>query len=96
VRELLEADGWWVSRAAGSLGDADLVALRDGFTPRLIEVKSTATKFSGFGPAERRELLGAAGIAGALPLVAWWPKNGPLLWVPPSQWPSTSTTQEVS
>ncbi len=28
LRRLLEAEGWWVGRCAGSLGDADLVALR--------------------------------------------------------------------
>src|SRR5262249_5999379 len=28
VRKLLEERGWWVARAAGSLGDADLVAMR--------------------------------------------------------------------
>lgn len=64
VKRLLEADGWWVARAAGSLGDADLVALRHQSVwmhdddmkrvpvpmaeARLIEVKSTAG-----GPYER-------------------------------------------
>ena len=29
VKDWLEEQGWWVCRAAGSLGDADLVALKD-------------------------------------------------------------------
>lgn len=28
VRKILEADGWWTCRAAGSFGDADVVAVR--------------------------------------------------------------------
>ena len=62
VRKLLEADGWWVCRAAGSLGDADLVALvaNDELWPirtearLLIEVKSTTRgPYHGtFGPKD--------------------------------------------
>lgn len=90
LKRELEADGWWVGRAAGSLGDADLVALKAGETPRLIEVKSTARgPFHGFGPADRRELLEAAKRAGADAWLAWFAPRKPAAWLSPEDWPST-------
>ena len=41
VKAWLQGQDWWVCRAAGSLGDADLVALKPGRV-LLIEVKATA------------------------------------------------------
>jgi hypothetical protein len=34
-QRLLEADGWFVTKSGGSLGCADLVALKDGERPLL-------------------------------------------------------------
>ena len=89
IRDLLESGGgpyagpWWVSRAAGSLGDADLVALAGRFgrphvsrpcRALLVEVKSTArSPFAGFPPADRRELIAAAELAGAEAWLCWTP-----------------------
>jgi Holliday junction resolvase len=88
VRVVLEGEDWWVARAAGSLGDADLVALKDGRRPRLIEVKSTvAGPFHSFGPQDRARLLLAAKIAGATAELAWWPPRGSLRFIPASEWP---------
>lgn len=93
VKVILEADGWWVCRAAGSFGDADLVAIRrrENAHPscevRLIEVKSTLTPWSHFGPESRAELISAAVKTGATPVLAWWPKRGKLKWLPVSEWP---------
>lgn len=88
VRRILEADGWWVCRAAGSLGDADLVALRAGDQARLIEVKSTAAgPWHSFGPGARRDLLAAARRAGAQAWLAYWPPRGQLQWLPALGWP---------
>lgn len=88
VRKLLEADGWWVCRAAGSLGDADLVALKHGHHPRLIEVKSTARgPWHGFGPKDRAELMSAAIKAGAAALLCWWPPHKKAQWFPSESWP---------
>lgn len=88
VKALLEEQGWFVTRAAGSLGDADLVALKAGRVPRLIEVKSTAGgRWERFGPKARADLLFAAGVAGAEAWLVWWPPRGKPEWVASSSWP---------
>ena len=88
VRRELEKDGWWTARAAGSLGDADVVALRRDQAPMLVEVKSTADgPYKTFGPADRTALLEAADRAGAVAYLAWWPPRGRLQWIPSSEWP---------
>jgi Holliday junction resolvase len=88
VKELLEGEDWFVTRAAGSLGDADLVALKEGRRPRLIEVKSTAAgPFHSFGPKDRADLLFAASVAGADAELCWWPPRGKPRWFGVSEWP---------
>jgi Holliday junction resolvase len=92
VKAILETEDWFVTRAAGSLGDADLVALKAGRAPLLVEVKSTARgPFHGFGPADRAELLLAARIAGARAVLCWWPPRGTRHWFYEDQgdWPPT-------
>ena len=96
VRALLVNDGWWVARAAGSFGDADLVACRarsDTFNAppevRLIEVKATAAgPYSGFGPKDRAELIAAAKKAGAEAWLCWWPSRKKPQWLASWDWPS--------
>ncbi len=89
VRHLLEDEDWWVARAAGSLGDADLIALRAGERPRMIEVKSTHRgPYHGFGPAARARLRFAAELAGADAYLAWWPPRGKLVWLSSEGWPA--------
>ena len=91
VRKLLENDGWWVCRAAGSLGDADLVSLKNGETPQLIEVKATARgPYHGFGPAQRQELIDAARKANAFALLCWWPPRKQPAWIYSWDWPNNS------
>ena len=88
VRALLEADGWWTARAAGSLGDADVIALRAGRRPLMVEVKSTAGgPWHSFGPRDRLELLRAAERAGAEAYVVWWPAGARPVWIAASDWP---------
>lgn len=89
LRALLELDGWWTARAAGSLGEADVVALKHGEPPRLIEVKSTTSgPFHSFGPAKRDALIAAAVKAGAVPWLVWWPPRKAPLWIPETAWPA--------
>lgn len=88
VRNHLRDRDWLAFRAPASLGVADVVALRDGSRPRLIEVKSTAQgPYESFGPAARQKLLLAAELAGADAYLAWWPKHGELRWLHSSEWP---------
>lgn len=89
VRDVLLSQDYWVARAAGSLGDADLVALRDGSPPLLVEVKSTAAgPFHSFGPKDRADLSFAARIAGANAVLCWWPPRKDPLWLYEKDWPA--------
>lgn len=93
VKALLEKDDWFVTRAAGSLGDADLVALKVGHTPRIIEVKSTAGgPYERFGPKQRADLLFAAEMAGAVAQLCWWPPRGTAHWLNACEWPTARAT----
>jgi Holliday junction resolvase len=88
IRDQLTDEGWIVIRAAGSLGPVDLVALRSGFRPRIIEVKSTHRgPFHSFGPQERREMRNIAIDAGADAELCWWPARKDPEFIPSSQWP---------
>lgn len=85
---LLRREDWIAFRAPASLGVADVVALKDGHRPRLIESKSTAAgPYSHFLPADREKLIGAAILAGAEAWLAWWPPRGELHWIAASEWP---------
>lgn len=88
LKKCLEADGWFVVRAPASLGVADLVALKLGHTPRLIEVKATSRgPYAGFPPADRLELLNVAVGAGAAAFLVWWPRRKHPVWLSPDEWP---------
>ena len=88
LKRVLESQDWFVVRAAGSLGDADLVALKAGRRPRLIEVKSDARNpYTHFGPARRAELKLAADIAGAEAWLVWWPPRRDPVWIGSAEWP---------
>ena len=67
TRDALEAHGWVVVRAAGSLGPADLVALRHGNTPLMVACKVGVLRID---PHERLALIQTAYQAGARPLLA--------------------------
>ena len=93
IRRWLEERDFWVCRAAGSLGDADLVALKApmlGVSRRilLIECKATAAgPYAHFGPKDRADLSFAAKLAGAEAWLCWHPPRGKMVWVPESSWP---------
>lgn len=89
VRDKLASEDWVVFRPGGSLGCADLVALRDGSRPRLVQVKASAQgPYEHFRPAERLRLAATARMCGADALLAWWPPRGVLRWIPTQEWPT--------
>jgi Holliday junction resolvase len=92
VRRLLELDGYWTARAAGSFGDADIIGLKatpNGIDAVLVEVKSDiAGPFAHFGPAARAELIAAAVKSGARPVLCWWPPRRKPVWIPVTDWPA--------
>jgi len=68
---------------------ADVVALKEGEKPRLIESKATAAgPYAGFLPADRERLSQAAKEAGAEAWLYWHPKRKPPEWIAESQWPT--------
>jgi Holliday junction resolvase len=85
TKKRLEVLGYFVIRASGSKGKADLVALRAGDSPLMVQCKR-----SGYvGPKEWNILWEEAMLAGAVPIIAeqlqprgyrWWkiqaPKTG--------------------
>lgn len=98
VKKLLEKQGWFVIRAPGSLGVADLVAVRR-YTKyadpeltaevRFIECKANEKggPYMNFRPEDRQALLDAAEKAGARAELAFWPKRGNLTWIGSEAWP---------
>jgi Holliday junction resolvase len=91
VRRYLESEEggeWFVVKAGGSLGDADLVALKRGERGLILEVKSTvAGPFHSFGPKDREDLLAAAEKSGLEPYLVWYPPRGEMKWIAPVHWP---------
>lgn len=86
--ELFTSRGWFAVRAAGSHGPADVVALKAGHQPLLVQVKMTAgSVYAGFGPADREELKAAAHRAGGRALLLHWPPNGPRRFIFEEGWP---------
>lgn len=75
TRTALTDDGWIVIRSAGSLGAADLVAMRAGRAPLLISCKVSGR----IGRAERKRLLDTCVRADALPIVAMRKRRGHVL-----------------
>ena len=57
IRKIFEKYGWYVVRAGGSLGKADLVCLKDGKCI-LIQVKSTKKKYIYYNEYMKNKFLG--------------------------------------
>lgn len=88
VRDWFKERDWVAFRPAGSFGVADVVALKRGYVTRFVQVKSTAQgPYEHFGPADRAELVFAAEMAGATPVLAWWPARGELRFIGREEWP---------
>ncbi|MDG7037388.1 MAG: hypothetical protein JRM72_08410 [Nitrososphaerota archaeon] len=66
VKRQLEDDGWFVTRSSGSHGPADLVALKRGRPPLLVQCKANGR----ISPEEREELVKVSKSVGAVPMLA--------------------------
>lgn len=89
VRDVLVEAGYLVMKAGGSLGAADLIALKRGERPRMVQVKANKDggPWNKFGRAARAELAELAEAAGAVAELAWWPPHGDLKWYDQAVWP---------
>lgn len=88
LKNMLQGDDWFAMRAPASLGVADLVVLKEGHRPMLIEVKSTTDgPYKSFGPQDRSELSLAAKMAGADAWLVWWPPRAKPVWIAEHEWP---------
>lgn len=88
VRDWFADRDWLAFRSPASLGCADVVALREGDRPRLVEVKSSAAgPYKHFTPDDRERLRVAARLAGADAYLAWWPPRGELRFISEQEWP---------
>lgn len=88
VKRNLEADGWAVTRGAGSHGCADLWAARSGCALYLIQVKGNAgSPWKSFGPREREELVALADQTDGVPWLVHWPPRGKAAWIAEEDWP---------
>lgn len=72
TRDALAALGWVIIRSAGSMGPADIWALRRGDRPLLISCKLNGR----IDPEERRVLVRVAEQAGARPVLAMRARPG--------------------
>lgn len=66
TRDTFRSRGWWIIRAAGSLGPVDLVALKAGQPAVLISCKINGR----IDPLEREALLAVANMTGGTPVIA--------------------------
>lgn len=85
---LLEGDGWLVGSRRHIGGAGDLLAVKAGERPMLIEVKATLGPYAHFGPKDRAELREAAKRAGAVAVLAWWkPRAREHRLIDEAEWP---------
>lgn len=84
-----KSEGWISFRVNVSIRTYDIVSLKAGNKPRLIEVKSNVDggPYKSFGPAKRKALKAAAKQAGAEAILAYWPPQSNLIEIPSSLWP---------
>ena len=90
VLRLLKEEGHVAFRTPASLGVCDVVAMKRGQQPRMIEVKSTARPYHTFGPTDRQELREAAEQAGASAELCHWPPRKAPKFIPAKEWPDAA------
>lgn len=97
VRDDWAALGWTAMCGRCSRGPADVLAVKAGEQPRLIQVKGDqGSPYANFRPEDRRVLVEEALNAGGIALLAWWPKgvkraDGWPRYIPWTDWPAPRT-----
>ena len=87
VADLLRAEGFVAYRLAW--GHADVIGLKAGHPPMLVQVKSTRRPWERFGRLARVALAHEAIAAGAVPMLVHWPANGVPRFYGVHEWPAT-------
>jgi hypothetical protein len=88
VRDWYAEHDWFAVCARGSHGCADVLAIKLGHRPHVVQVKSTAGgPWERFGPRDRAELAAAAALGGADAFLAHWPSRGRLRFYAENEWP---------
>lgn len=99
TRDALAQYGWLVIRSGGSLGCADLVALRVGKMPLLVQCKvlGKGRQMPRVDPAERMALFNAARESGARAIIATRYRGGyvALLELPGPHWTTYPLVDEL-
>lgn len=99
TRDALAQYGWFVIRAGGSLGCADLVALRLGKRPLLVQCKvlGRGRQMPRVDPAERMALFTTAKESGARAIIATRYRGGyiALLELPGPNWTTYPMVDEI-
>lgn len=87
VMHILQEEGWFACRPRWA--GVDVVALKAGQVPRMIEVKSNRSggPFSNFRREDRNLLLLAADNAGAEAWLVYCEPKQPIRWIPSEKWP---------
>lgn len=89
--DILKRLGYAVVRTLASRSPLDLIAMKAGSIPLLIQVKyGKGNRFLNFAPAAREALVASAARAGGEALLCRWYPDAPVPeWIPPSDWPGT-------
>jgi hypothetical protein len=96
--EWLEADGWTVGSRRHIAGPGDLLAIKDGERPRLIEVKAgRGSPYENFRRPDRMELREFAFWRGLVPELAWWPLRArEPQFIDETAWPESGLLDDVA
>lgn len=85
---LLESEGWLVGSRRHIGGAGDLLAVKAGCIPRLVEVKSTkAGPWMHFRWKDRADMLETAMEMRVEAWLLWWPAQRDPKWLPAAEWP---------
>lgn len=87
VKRLMEEEGGYACRTAGSHSPFDVIHIRRG-RARVFQLKKGGrSPFDGFGPREREAAKLMAHNCGAELFLIWWPDRDEPRTIPAADWP---------